>query len=153
MAMDLNDGVVDIEQPVPGLLHDGVGAHGRTGAHPQESGQSGQCDQEPGGDRVELTDMAEGERPQERPQRRGRVSAGEDPAHRPVPQERHVVDRVRAGDHPADQGSDLQSSVRALVGRHREVLISQSLQPCGVGQREHRNQAAGRHEIRIVERH
>ena len=66
----------------------------------QQPGEPGQRDQEPRGDRVELADVAEGERPQERAQRRGRVGPGEDPAHPAVPQQRHVVDRVRAGDHP-----------------------------------------------------
>jgi hypothetical protein len=41
----------------------------------------------------------------------------------------------------------------AAVRRDREVLISQIPQPGGLGQSEHRNQTASRHEIRIVERH
>jgi hypothetical protein len=48
-----------------------------------------------------------GERPQERSQRRGCVAACEDPAHAAVPQQGHVVDGVRAGDHPRDQRGDL----------------------------------------------
>ena len=38
-----------------------------------------------------------------------------------MPQQRHVVDRVRAGDHPRDQRGHLQPRVRALVGRHAQV--------------------------------
>ena len=68
-------------------------------------------------------------------------------------QQRHVIDRVRAGDHARDQRGHLQSRVRALVARHAEVLISQVAQPGPVGKGEDRDQAAGRHEIRIVERH
>ena len=96
-------------------------------------------------------DVAEGERRQERPQRRGRVGPSEDPLHSAVPQQRHVLDTVRAGDQARDQGGDLQPSVRALVGRHTQMLVRQVPQPRGLGQREHRNQATGRHEIWIIE--
>ena len=85
-------------------------------------------------DGVELADMAEGERPQERPQRRGRVGAVEHPAHPAVPQQRHVIDAVGAGDHPRDQRGDLRPRVRALVGRHAQVLIGQLPQPGRLGQ-------------------
>lgn len=121
---------------------------------PDPDGDRGPCGkpgQEPGGDRVELPDVSEGERPQERPQRRRGIAGGEHPAHAAVPQQRHVIDRVRTRDHPAHQRGDLQPRVGALVGRHREVLIGQAAQTSGLGQREHRHQAAGRHQIRIVE--
>jgi hypothetical protein len=52
---------------------------------------------------VELADVTEGEGPQKRTQRRRRASAGEDPAHPPVPVQGHVIDAVRAGDHPLHQ--------------------------------------------------
>ncbi len=93
-------------------------ARRRTGVRTHQPGEPGQRDQEPGRDRVELADVAEGERPQERPQRRRGVRTGEDPAHPAVPQQRHVIDRIRAGDHAADQRGDLQPGVRALVRRH-----------------------------------
>ena len=118
----------------------------------QQPGEPGQRDQEPRGDRVELADVAEGERPQERPQRRGRVRPGEDPAHPAVPQQRHVIDRVRAGDHPGDQRGDLQPGVRALVGRHLRCSSASVPQPGRLGQRQHRDQPGRRHEIRIIER-
>jgi hypothetical protein len=47
----------------------------------------GQPGQEPGSDRVELADVAECERPQERPQRRGCIRVCEDPTHPTVPQQ------------------------------------------------------------------
>ena len=93
-----------------------------SGAWPASAGQ------EPGGDRVELADVAEGERAQERTQRRGRVRPVEDPAHPAVPQQRHVVDAVGAGDHPGDQRGHLQPGVGALVARDAQVLIGQRRQ-------------------------
>jgi hypothetical protein len=100
-----------------------------------QPGQAGQREQEPRGDRVELAHVPEGERTQERAERRGRVRPGEDPAHPAVPQQRHVIDAVRAGDHPGHQRGDLQPSVRALVRGHAQVLISQVAQPRPIGQR------------------
>ena len=96
MAVDLDDRVVDVEQRIP-LAADGVSMN------PQQAGESGQREQEPRGDRVELTDVTEGERAQERTQRRGGVGPGEDPTHPAVTQQRHVIDRVRTGDHPAHE--------------------------------------------------
>ncbi len=46
------------------------------------------------GHRVELPDMAEGAGPQERPERRGSPDTGEQPVHRAVPQQAHILDRV-----------------------------------------------------------
>jgi hypothetical protein len=79
--VDLDDGVVDIEQ----RIGRGVLAATRAEWRTRHRGESGQGDQKPAGDRVELADVAEGERAQERPQRRRSVSAGENPAHPAVP--------------------------------------------------------------------
>src|SRR5450759_4831399 len=49
------------------------------------------------GDRVELTDVAEGERAQERSERARRPDLTEQPVHPAVPQQISVGDRVRAG--------------------------------------------------------
>jgi len=46
------------------------------------------------GHRIELPDMAEGAGPQERPERRGSPDTGEQPVHRAVPQQAHILDRV-----------------------------------------------------------
>jgi len=123
VAVDLDDGVIDIEQRVPAI---GVAIAGRRAArYAEQPSETGQCDQEPRGDRVELAHVSEGERSQERTQRRGRVGPGEDPAHRTVPQQRHVIDAVRARDHPAHQRGDLQPRVRTLVRRDRQMLIGE----------------------------
>src|SRR5215208_3726410 len=63
--------------------------------------------QEPGRDRVELANVAEGERPQKRPQRRGGIRRGEHPTHPAVPQQPHVIDRVSTRHHPRDQQGHL----------------------------------------------
>jgi hypothetical protein len=115
----LDDGVVDIEQCVCRRRDRRLLLLGRVGSMIHQRGESGQRDQEPGGDRVKLADVAEGEGPQKRPQGRGRVPTSEQPDHPAVPQQRHVIDRVGAGDHPTDQRGDLEARVRALVGRHR----------------------------------
>ena len=107
---------------------------------PASSGVGLQPRQQAGRDGVELADMAEGEFPQERPQRRGRIRAVEDRAHRAVPQQGHVVDAVGAGDHPRDQRGYLHPGVGALVGGHAQVLVGQRRQAALLGQRHDRDQ-------------
>ena len=141
VAVDLDDRVVDVDQHPP--VDPGGGSDQRC--------LVGEPGQEPGGDGVELADVAEGERPQERPQRRGRVGAGEEPAHPAVPQQRHVVDRVRAGDHPRDQRGDLQPGVRALVGRHVRCSSASAGSPAAEARARTGTSPAARHEIRIIE--
>ncbi|MPN39596.1 hypothetical protein SDC9_187124 [bioreactor metagenome] len=63
----------------------------------------------------------------------------------------HVVDRVRAGEHPRDQRHHLAAGVRALVSRDAQPRLGELVKPRGTREAEHRNQARGRHEIRIVE--
>ena len=53
-----------------------------------------------------------GERTQKRPQRRGCPHPLEQPLHPAVPQQVHVIDAVRTGDHPRDQRRHLQPCVR-----------------------------------------
>ena len=130
-----------------------IAASRMAGGAAQQAGERGQCAQEPGVDRVELADMTEGEHPQERAQRRRGVRPGEHPSHPTMSQHVHVIDGICAGDHPADQGGDLQPRVGALVRRHAQVLIGQIAQAGGLGQCKHRDQTTRRHEIRIVERH
>jgi hypothetical protein len=136
--MDLDDGVIQIDahRPVdPG----------------QQRGACLQSRQEPGCDGVELADMPERELPQERPERRGCVRAVEHGAHRAVAQQRHVIDTVGPGDHARDQRGDFRPCVGSLVGRHREVLISQCGQGALLGQGGHRNQPGARHQIGVIE--
>jgi hypothetical protein len=92
-------GVVEIDERDP------VGA-GQDRARPDEPGQ------EPGGDRVELADVPDGDAPQERSQRGRRPDLVEQPAHPAMPQQIYVIDGVRAGDHPGDQRENLHRSRR-----------------------------------------
>ena len=143
VAVHLNDRVVDIDQhPATGAVADDLRG---------SLALSCQACEEPRGERVELADVTERERAQERPQRRRRVRPGEDPAHPTVPQQRHVVDAVGASDHPRDQRGDLQPSVGALVTRHAQMLIRKAPQPRPISQGQGRNQPGGRHEIRVIE--
>jgi hypothetical protein len=113
----------------------------------QDRGRGGQPGQQRGGDGIKLADVAEAEQPQETPQCRGCPHPGEQPTHSTVAQQIQVGDRVRAGDHPSDQGEDLHRGVR----RDRDPVGQQRVQPTPLGQRHHRNQPRARHEIRIVE--
>ena len=138
MAVHLDDGVVEVD-------------HHRAVDPGQQRGGIVQAGQQPGGHGVELSDMAEGARPQKRPQCRGCVRAGEDGAHRAVAQQGHVGDAVRAGDHAGDQGTDLRPGMRPLVGGHAELAISQRSQATSLSQSGHRNQPGARHQIRVIE--
>jgi hypothetical protein len=75
----------------------------------------------------------------------------EDPVHAAVPQQTQVIDAVRAAKHARDQRGHLQPGVRALVGRHTQMLIGQRPQPSLLSHRNDRHQPSSRHEIRIVE--
>jgi hypothetical protein len=119
----------------------------------QDRGRRGESGQQPGGDRVQLADVAEGEPAQERAQRRGRAHVVEQPGHPAVAQQAHIADRVRAGDHARDQREDLRRGVRAARRRDPHPLGQQGRQPTPGGQRHHRREAAARHEIRIIEPH
>jgi len=134
--VDLDDRVVDVDHHP---LAVGCGGDQRS--------VCGQPGHETGGDVIELADVAEGERSQERPQRRGRVGVDEEPTHPAVTKQRHVIDAVRT----RDQRGHLQARVRALVRWHAQVLVSELLQTCGSGQRDDREQAGRRHEVRIIE--
>src|SRR3954452_3185130 len=78
------------------------------------AGSSPRSAEESGGDRVELTDVPEGERAQERSQRKGGVGAGEEPAHPAVPQQGHVIDAVRAGGHARHQRGHFPAALTPL---------------------------------------
>lgn len=92
VAVSRPDGVIEIDE---GHL---LGAG-------QDRGRCGKSGQQSGGHGVELADVTEGEAAQERAQRRGRPDLVEQPAHPAVPQQIHVIDAVRAGDHPATSAS------------------------------------------------
>jgi hypothetical protein len=69
-----------------------------------------------------------------------------------VPQDVHVVDAVRPGGHPGDQGGDLQVRVHAGPAGDPDVLAGQVRQAAARGQGHDRDQARQRHEIRVVKR-
>jgi len=110
-----------------------------------------QADQHPRSDRVELADMTEAERPQERPQRGRCPDPGEQPTHRAVTQQRHVIDRVGPGDHPGNQARDLQVGVDPSGLGQLDMLPDQALQTGTFGQLQNRCQARTRHQVPIIE--
>ena len=144
VAVDLDDRVVHININEPRIRTGSAGAS-------QQRGPAGQVHQEPGGDRVELAHVPEGELTQERAQGRGRIAAVEHPFHRPVAQHGHVIDRVRPRAHPGHQGRDLRPGVGALVGRHAQPTSGQLVQAGLGGQFHHRHQPGGPDEVRLVE--
>lgn len=60
---------------------------------------------------------------------RRRITGGEQFPHPAVAQQAHVIDRIGAGNHPANHRSDLQPRVGTLVCRDRQPLSSQLPQP------------------------
>jgi hypothetical protein len=110
--------------------------------------------QETGGDRVELPDMAEGERAQERTQSRGSVDAVEQVCHAAVAEDVHVIDRVGSGSHPADECGQFRRRVRAFVsagGRHGQTVFGEVEQAGLLGEAHDRDQPSGCGEVLIVE--
>ena len=112
------------------------------GYPPDERGQ------QTGIHRVQLLDVPMGERAQERAQRRGGPHPVEQPAHPPVAQQVQVVDRIRAGQHPADHARRLHPRTRR---GHRQTLAQQVMQPRGLSQPEHRHQTSRGHQISVIE--
>jgi hypothetical protein len=91
--VDFFDGVVDIDQSI--IVDSG-----------DDGGDCGQVDQPPPVDGVELADVTKRERSQERSQRRRRIGSHEEFLHAAVAQQRHVINRVGAGEHSRDQSCD-----------------------------------------------
>ena len=141
MSVDLHDRVVDIDHHRPGVR-----------LMTEQSGVFGQCAHEPRGDRIGLADVAEGELPQERSQRRRGVRAVEECAHRPVAQQGHVVDAIRACGHPGHERGQFHSTVGALVGGHAQMLVTEPVQARPVGEFHQRHEAGARHEVGLIER-
>jgi hypothetical protein len=87
---------------------------------------------------------------------RAQRGRGPDPAeqdvHRPVPQQVHVIDAVRAADHPRDQAGNLQVGVDPARAAGPDVLRDQLGEAGPLRQRHHRDQAGPRHEIRVIKR-
>jgi hypothetical protein len=64
---------------------------------------------------LQLADVAPGVRAQVRSQRGRGADPAEQGIHRAVPQQVHVVDRIRARGHPGDQARDFQVRVDAAL--------------------------------------
>ncbi|MGY2744146.1 hypothetical protein ACVWZ8_004541 [Arthrobacter sp. UYCu723] len=65
-------------------------------------------------------------------------------------QQSHIIDGIGAGNHPGDQGRDLQPRVGTEIVRQFQMLIDQFPEPGFPGQTHDRDQPRGRHEIRII---
>jgi hypothetical protein len=86
-----------------------------------------------------------------RPQRGRRPDTAEQRAHRTMPQQVHVIDRIRPGGHPGHQAPDLQVRVNAALAARPDVLRDQIRQPGTLRERHHRHQPGVRHQIRVIE--
>jgi len=84
------------------------------------------------------------------------VDGGADPAeqgaHGPVPQQAHVIDAVGARRHARDQAAELEVRVHPAPAARPHVLREQFRQAGALREGHHRDQAAVRHEIRVIER-
>jgi len=92
-----------------------------------------------------------GERAQERAQRRRRPHPHEQAAHRTVPQQVHVIDRVGSGHHAGDQRGHFRAGPATRTTGHCQVITRQLTQRGAVRQSHRRHQASGRHQTRIIE--
>jgi hypothetical protein len=136
--VDLADEAVDVDDqaPVTGPGARRPRAPERLGEHP-----------------VELPDMPERERAQERPQRRGRH--GPPPEHRAAAaraQDVAVVDRVSAQQHRRDQRHHLAARIRRTHTIAKiDSLIDQHLDPDSSGERRRQHDTRVRHKPLVVE--
>lgn len=99
--------------------------------------------------------MAMGELAQEDPQGRRRVDATEDPFHPARTDHVQVVDAISPGQQPGQDRGDLPDRVRrpgcdALVDEP-DLFLEQFGQAGLLGQRQHRDQPARRHQVLLVE--
>lgn len=121
------------------------------GADQQARDDTGQVHQDTGADGVQLADVAEGVGAQVGAQRGRRPRPGEQLVHPAVPDDLHVLEAVRAGDHARDQRSDLEVCVGAGRAGHGDVLGDQVCQPGFLGQRHDRDQARRADQVRVIE--
>ena len=100
---------------------------------------------------LQLGDVPPGIGAQVRAERGRGADPAEQGAHRAVPQQAHVVDRISPGRHARDQARHFHGGVDAACAAWADVLRYQDAQPGALGRAHHRHQAAVRHEIRVVE--
>jgi len=127
---------IDISQPV------------RTG---EQRSLPGQRREQPGVHRVELPNVSESERAQERPQRRRCPDPTEQPLHRAVAQQVQVIDTVRASDHPRDDRRHfhLREHPTRPAGEP-DMLTHQLVQAGAFRHPQDREQTRARHKTRII---
>ncbi len=127
--------------PVDPLLHR-VDVHERHRVLAgQQRGPAGHPGQQQPAHLLQLQHIAPGEGAQERAQRGRRPDLAEQRRHRPVPQQVHVIDAVRPGNHPRRQAADLQVRVHPAPAADLDVLRDQVLQGRPLRQGHHRDQA------------
>ena len=106
---------------------------------PGSSGDRRQLRQELPARLLQLGDVAPGIAAQVRAERGRRPDAAEQRAHRAVPQQAHVIDRISPGDHPGDQARDLQVRVDPALAARPDVLCDQAAEPGALRQGHHRH--------------
>jgi len=139
VAVDLADEAVDVDHQTP------VAGTGPRLPRPLE-----RLGQQP----VELTDMPERERTQERAERRRRSHATEQRPQAPGPQHIAVVDAVRAERHRVNQGHDLAPRIRSAdaVTKPNKAL-GERLDPQPRRERRDEHDAGVRHHPLVIEDH
>src|SRR5699024_2679074 len=143
-GVNIDDGVVDIDEDHRSLCRLLVGG--------QQWCVFVEVGQEAGGDRVELPNVAEGERTQKRTQRRGGVDTVEQVCHAAVAEKVHVIDRVSPGGNSADEGGEFRGWVRAFIsagGRYGQPVVGEVWQAGFLGEAHDRDQPGGRGEVLI----
>ena len=138
--------------PVDPFLHRVDVDEGQGARAGQQRRPPGQLRQELPARLLQLADVPPVIAAQVRAQRGRRPDPAEQRAHRAVPQQAHVIDRIRPGGHPGDQARHLQVRVDAALAARPDVLRDQIRQPGALRQRHHRHQPGVRHEIRVIER-
>jgi hypothetical protein len=137
---------------VDALLH-GVDVNERHGVLPgQQRGTAGQICQQHPAHLLQLEHVPPGEGPQKRAQRGRGPDPAEQRRHRAVPQQVHVIDAVRARDHPSSQAGELQAGVHPAPVADPDMLVHQGSQARPLRQGHHRDQPRLRHEIRVIKR-
>ena len=88
----------------------------------QQRRAAGQVRQQQPAHLLQLEHVPPGERAQERSQRGRRADPAEQRRHRAVPQQVHVIDAVRPGDHPGGQAGHLQVRVHPAPAADPDML-------------------------------
>jgi hypothetical protein len=101
---------------------------------------------------LQLQHVAPGKGAQERSQRGWCPDSSEQRGQRAVPQQAHVIDAVRPGDHPGHQARHFHRRVHPARPGDPDMLTGQIAQARSLRERHHRNQTRLRHQTRVIER-